>query len=56
LYPTVSSKLSQIWAKYIPVKDESKEGQEKEEENRLLIESIELSQYPMRQTSNGSVV
>jgi Mg2+ and Co2+ transporter CorA len=57
LYPTVSSKLSQIWAKYIPVKDESKEGQEKEEEeNILLIEGIELSQYPMRQTSNGSAV
>jgi hypothetical protein len=57
LYPTVSSKLSQIWAKYIPVKDESKEGQEKEEEeNILLIEGIELSQYPMRQTSNRSAV
>ena len=55
LYPTVSSKLSQIWTKYIPVKKESKEGQEKEDYG-LLNEGIELPQYPICQTLNGSVV
>jgi len=30
LYPTVSSRLNQIWAKYILVKEESKDGQEEE--------------------------
>jgi len=56
LYPTVSSKLSQIWTKYIPVKKESKEGQEKEEENGLLDEDVKPSQHPICQTLNGSVV
>jgi Mg2+ and Co2+ transporter CorA len=57
LYPTVSSRLDQLWAKYILVKEQREEGQEKEkEQNELLNEGIELSQYPMCQTSNGSVV
>jgi Mg2+ and Co2+ transporter CorA len=56
-YSTVSLRLNQLWAKYIPVKEESEEGQEKEREgNEPLIEGIELSKYPMCQTSNGSVV
>jgi len=57
LYPTVSSRLNQLCAKSIPVKEESEEGQQKEkEENGLLINGIELSQYPIRQTWNGSEV
>lgn len=57
LYPTVSSRLNQLWTKYILVTEEGEEGQEKEkEENELLNEGIELSQYPICQTSNESVV
>jgi hypothetical protein len=56
LYPTVSSRLNQLRSKYILVKKESKEGQEKEEENGSRDESFELPEYSISQTANGSVV
>jgi Mg2+ and Co2+ transporter CorA len=76
LYQTVSLRLNQFWAKYILVKEESKEDEKAEEEDededededekkkeeeekegiRVWIEGIEPSQYPICQTSGGSMV